>query len=171
MAKTLIIYYSRKGQNYFSGAIKDIPKGNTEVIAEYIANETGGDLFEVETVKEYAKDYNECIDEAKKELKANSRPELKKYLDNIDQYDNIVIAGPCWWGTYPCGVFTLIEKLNWEGKKVFPVMTHEGSGMGGSVRHIEKICKGATIGESLAIYGHDVNNAKQRVIDWVKRNL
>ena len=171
MAKTLIIYYSRKGQNYFSGAIKDISKGNTEILAEYIAEEIGADVFQVETVKEYSKDYNVCIDEAKKELRQKSRPELKKYLDNIDRYDNIIIAGPCWWGTYPCAVFSLIEKLDWTGKKVLPLMTHEGSGMGGSVKHLQQICKGASIGESLAVYGHEAKDSRQKVIDWVKKNL
>lgn len=38
MAKHLIIYYSRRGQNCFSGAIRDIRKGNTEYCVEYIRN-------------------------------------------------------------------------------------------------------------------------------------
>ena len=51
MSKTLIVYYSRKGENYVNGSIRNLSKGNTEVIAEMIADLTGGDLFEVETVK------------------------------------------------------------------------------------------------------------------------
>ena len=47
-----------------------------------------------------------CIEEAKAELRAKARPELKKYLDSIDGYDNIFVCGPCWWGTFPMGVFT-----------------------------------------------------------------
>ena len=101
MAKNLIIYYSRKGQNYSNGSIISLKKGNTEIAAEYIKEAAGGDLFEIETVKEYSQDYMACTEEAKDELRANARPELKKYLDDISGYDNIVIAGPCWWGTYP----------------------------------------------------------------------
>ena len=82
MAKNLIIYYSRKGENYFNGSIRDIPKGNTEIVAEFIQKAVGGDLFEVDTVKTYATDYYECIDDAKAELRADAKPELKEYLDD-----------------------------------------------------------------------------------------
>ena len=74
MSKTLIVYYSRKGENYVNGSIRNLSKGNTEVIAEMIADLTGGDLFEVETVKTYPADYYACIDEAKAELRQGARP-------------------------------------------------------------------------------------------------
>lgn len=91
MSKNLIIYYSRKGQNYWNGSIKNLDKGNTEIVAEFIQKAVGGDLFEIETVKEYSADYYECIDDAKQELNSGARPELKKYLDSIDEYENIFI--------------------------------------------------------------------------------
>ena len=65
MTKALTVYYSRKGENYFGGSIRSIAKGNTERVAEYIRNATGSDIFEIETVREYAKDYHECTLEAK----------------------------------------------------------------------------------------------------------
>ena len=57
MSDTLIVYYSRKGENYWNGNIKNLSKGNTEIVAEMIADITGGDLFQVETVKAYPDDY------------------------------------------------------------------------------------------------------------------
>lgn len=63
MGKHLIVYYSRKGENYWNGSIKNLPKGNTEIVAEMIADITGGDLFQVETVKSSPADYYACIDE------------------------------------------------------------------------------------------------------------
>ena len=80
MAKNLIIYYSRKGENYWNGGIKNIAKGNTEIVAEFIQNAVGGDLFEIETVKTYAADYYECIDDAKQELRANASASFEKGL-------------------------------------------------------------------------------------------
>lgn len=106
MAKNLIIYYSRKGENYVNGRIVDLKKGNTEICAEFIKEAVGGDLFEIETVNEYSKDYHRCTEEAQQELRENARPELKKYLSDIDDYDNIFVCGPYWWGTYPVAVFT-----------------------------------------------------------------
>lgn len=102
--KTLVIYYSRKGENYVNGSIKSLSKGNTELVAEYIRDAVGADLFEIEAVKAYDKSYMTCIEEAKAELNADARPELKNYIDDIGGYDNIVVAGPCWWGTYPMAV-------------------------------------------------------------------
>lgn len=46
MAKNLIIYYSRKGQNYVNSSVRNLPKGNTEICAEFIEKAVGGDLFE-----------------------------------------------------------------------------------------------------------------------------
>ncbi len=159
----LIIYYSRKGENYWNGGIKNIKKGNTEIVAEFIQKAVGGDIFEIETVKEYSPDYYVCIDEAKAELKENARPELKRYLDNIDEYDNIFVCGPCWWGTYPMAVFTQLEKLDWSGKKVMAVMTHEGSGLASSERDLKKICKGAVFGKGLAVHGAEAAQSEKAV--------
>ena len=54
MAKNLVFFYSRTGENYWNGSIRNIPKGNTEIVAEFIQKAVGADLFQVETVKPYA---------------------------------------------------------------------------------------------------------------------
>ena len=169
MANNLILYYSRKGENYWNGKIKNIAKGNTEIVAEFIQEAVGGDLFEVDTVKPYAEDYYECIEEAKRELYANERPELKEYLDSIDEYDNIFVCGPCWWGTFPMAIFTQLEKLDFSGKKVMAVMTHEGSGLGDCESDLKKLCAGATFGRGLAVHGADASKSERTVASWAKK--
>ena len=169
MAKNLIIYYSRKGENYWNGGIKNIAKGNTEIVAEFIQNAVGGDLFEVDTVKTYAADYYECIEDAKQELREQARPDLKAYLESIDEYENIFVCGPCWWGTFPMAIFTQLEKLDFTGKKVMAVMTHEGSGLGSCERDLKKLCAGATLGKGLAIHGADASKSESTVAAWAKK--
>ncbi|NME83306.1 flavodoxin [Clostridium sp. SM-530-WT-3G] len=169
MANNLIIYYSRKGENYWNGSIKNLEKGNTEIAAEFIQDAIGGDLFEIETEKTYAADYYECIEEAKDELRAKERPELTNYLDNIDEYDNVFVCGPCWWGTFPMAMFTQLEKLDWTEKKVMALMTHEGSGLGNCERDLKKICTGATLGEGLAVHGADTLSSESKITAWAKR--
>ena len=171
MSKNLIIYYSRTGENYWNGGIKNIAKGNTEIVAEFIQKAVGGDLFQVETVKTYAADYYKCIDDAKQELHSNARPELKKYLNSIDAYDNVFVCGPCWWGTFPMAVFTQLEKLNWTGKKVMAVMTHEGSGLGSCERDLKRVCTGATFGKGLAVHGADASKSESTVAAWAKKSV
>lgn len=169
MTKNLIIYYSRRGENYWNGKIKNISKGNTEIVAEFIQKAIGGDIFEIETVKEYAKNYYDCIEEAKQELQNGIRPELKKYLNNIENYDNIFICGPCWWGTFPCAIFTQLERLNFTGKKVMAVMTHEGSGLANCERDLKKICKGAYFGKGIAIHGADAAKSESIGASWAQK--
>lgn len=168
MSKTLIVYYSRKGENYVNGSIRNLSKGNTEVIAEMIADLTGGDLFEVETVKTYPADYYACIDEAKAELRQGARPELKAYPDTLDGYDTIFVGYPNWWGTMPMAMFTFLEHYDWSGKTICPFCTNEGSGMGSSERDLKKVCAGAAVEKGLSIHGAEAAQSRDRVEAWVK---
>ena len=165
MSKSIIIYFSRADENYSVGYIK---KGNTEVIAEYIKDVAGADMFKVERKIPYAKDYNTCIKESQNEQRNNERPELIKELANINEYDTVYVGVPIYWGTMPNPMFTQLEKLDWQGKIIKPFTTHEGSGLGNVISDLLKICKGATIKDGLAIYGHKVYESKNIVENWLK---
>ena len=167
--KNLVIYYSRRGQNYVNGSIKNLDKGNAELITGYIRDAVDADVFEVDTVKPYDKDYMVCIDEAKAELRAKARPELKEYLDDISVYDNIFIVGPNWWGIYPMALYHQLERLDFTGKTVHYVVTHEGSGLGGVPKTMKDACKGAKLSESLAVQGGSAPRAEKQVTDWAKK--
>ena len=98
MAKTLIAFYSRRGENWVDGSVRFLPKGNNEVIVEKIkALLPEADVFRIETVKKYSDDYMVCIEEAKQELRAKARPELTAKVENMDQYDTIILGYPNWW--------------------------------------------------------------------------
>ena len=163
----LVIYFSRNGENYFGGELKNIEKGNTEVIAEYIQELDGAELFKVEPAVEYPADYMQCIDVAKKEQQADARPEIKETLDDISAYDTIYIGFPNWWGTLPMPMFTQLEQLDFSGKVVKPFVTHEGSGFGSSLKDVEKLCEGAEIKKGLSIPGANVYDVKDIVKSWI----
>ncbi|MBQ1478027.1 MAG: NAD(P)H-dependent oxidoreductase [Erysipelotrichaceae bacterium] len=169
--KTLTIYYSRRGENYVSGKIKNLEKGNTEYIVEFLQKNFDTDVFHVETVKEYSKNYMDCTREAQRELDNNERPELKNYLKDISGYDQVIIAGPCWWGTYPMAIFSAIEGLDFSGKKVFPIMTHEGSGMGHSERDLKNTLNAKEFAKGFAIHGTVCPDSEDAVINWGRKNL
>ncbi|WP_407416475.1 flavodoxin [Methanobrevibacter sp.] len=167
MSKSLVIYFSRAGENYFGGVLKNIEKGNTEVIAEYIRDEASADLFKVEPVNEYPADYMKCIDVAQKEKDDDARPEIKDALTDISEYDTIFIGFPNWWGTLPMPMWTQLEQLDFTGKTVKPFVTHEGSGFGSSQRDLDKLCEGADIKNGLSIPGANVYDARDSVAHWV----
>ena len=155
MAKTLIAFFSRADENYFGGAMRYVKVGNTEIVVDLMKELIDADTFKIEMKEPYSPVYMTCIDEAKKDLKENKRPELVSVPDSIAEYDTVVLAYPNYWGTYPMAIFSQLDKLDFTGKKVFPVMTYEGSGQAGSAAALKKHCKGATVGYGLAVHGAD----------------
>ena len=136
MAK-LVAFYSRAHENYFGGSMRYIEVGNTEKIADMIAEITGADLFKIEQKVPYAADYNTCIEEAKKDLQTKARPELVSMPENLDRYDEIYLGYPNYWGTMPMAVYSFLESYNFTGKKIHPFCTHEGSGLSSTERYQE----------------------------------
>ncbi len=169
MSKNLIVYFSRKGQNYVNGSVKNLSIGNTEVAANMIQELVGGDMFYIEPITEYAVDYYECIEEAKDDLKSDARPEYKHQNEpaDIEFYDTIYLGYPNYWGTMPMHVYTFLEKYDFKGKTIKPFCTHEGSGMGHSERDIEKLCPSAKVERGLALHGGSINKAKGSISKWV----
>ena len=164
MAKTLIAFYSRRGQNYVDGSIRNLAKGNNEVIVEKIkALLPDADVFQIDTVKKYSEDYMVCIDEAKEELRAKARPELTAKVENMDQYDTVILGYPNWWGLPPMVVFTFLESYNFAGKKIVPFCSHEGSGLGGSIRQIKMTVPDANLTAGVAIHGAAASHCDREV--------
>ncbi|MDD2972569.1 MAG: flavodoxin [Lachnospiraceae bacterium] len=164
--KELILYYSRAAENYFRGSLKYIEKGNTEVVAEKLALLNGGTLFQVDPVTPYSDDYNTCIEQAKKDLRSDARPAVKVVPQNVEQYDFVTVMFPNYWGTMPMHMFTVLEQMNFEGKTVRAICTHEGSGMGKSESDLNKLCKGADIKKGLAIQGSSVGHCDDLLKKW-----
>src|SRR5512138_443136 len=168
-SKSLIAYYSRKGNNYAGGSIVNLPIGNTEVIAKKIQGLTGSDLFQIQTVKPYPEDYTETTRVAQDELSGNARPELTELVADIDSYEVIYIGFPNWWGTMPMAVFTFLDSYDFSGKTIVPYCTHEGSGLGSSERDIKMLCPTAKVLSGLAIKGGTVGRADKDVASWLKK--
>lgn len=171
MSNVLTIYYSRKGENYFPEGIRSISKGNTAFAAEYIQKAVGGDLFEIDTIKPYADDYGKCIEEAKQELQTNARPEIRGYVDSIGDYDVIFVCYPNWWGTVPMCMLTFLEHYDLTGKKIVPLCTNEGSGMGSSEKDLRKACKGANVVSGLAVRGHQAAASEAEISAWARKQV
>lgn len=171
VSRILIVYYSRRGENYWNGSIRNLSRGNTEIVAEMIAKVTGGELFEVETEKPYSQDYYICTEEAKAELRQKARPKLKRYLESLDGFDTIFVGFPNWWGTMPMAMFSFLEHYDLSGKRIIPFCTNEGSGMGSSERDLKKICGDAAVEKGLSVHGTEAVSSRDRVEAWVKKML
>ncbi|MBE5040643.1 flavodoxin [Ructibacterium gallinarum] len=167
MAKALIAFYSRADENYVNGMIKTLPIGNTEIAAGIIQALTDADLFKIEQLKPYSKDYNECIAQAQADQQRNARPELKKYPKNLDGYEVIYLGYPNYWSTMPMAVFTFLEHFDFSGKIIKPFCTHEGSGLGSSMNDIKKLCPTAKVKNGFAIRGGNAEQVKKDIEKWI----
>ena len=168
-SKSLIAYFSRKGNNYVGGSIVNLPIGNTEVVAKKIQDLTGSDNFKIKTAKSYPEDYTETTNVAQEEKRENARPELTEMVDDMDSYDVLYIGYPNWYGTMPMTVFAFLESYDFSRKTIIPYCTHEGSGMGSSERDIKKLCPNAKVLSGLAIRGGSVDRADKDIANWLKK--
>ncbi len=168
MSGKLIAFYSRADENYVNGVIKNLDIGNTEIAAGIIRELTGGDLFKMEQLQPYPKNYNACIAQAQADQKRNARPELVAYPDSLIMYDTIYLGFPNYWSTMPMAVFTYLEHFDFSGKIIKPFCTHEGSGMGSSEQDIRKLCPHARVEKGLAIHGGSVVRSREEIEKWLE---
>jgi len=160
--KSLIIYFSRADENYSVGYID---KGNTEIVAEYVQELTNADMFKVDPLVPYAKDYQTCIKEAKERI---GNAPIKEKLNDISAYEVIYIMSPIYWGTYAPELETAIKDLDFTGKIIRIITTHEGSGLANVPNDIKRICKGANVlDDAIAIVGSQAKDSKSKIESWI----
>lgn len=165
---TLIIYFSRTGENYNVG---NVEVGNTAMVASYIKEYLKADSFEIVPVDKYPEKYDECTDIAQKEKNDNARPKIQDKINNFDSYDTVFLGYPIWWGDLPMIMYTFMEEYDFNGKNVIPFNTHEGSGDAGTYQSIQTKLPNAKVNtKGLALDGKTArsDNGKQQTIDWLK---
>lgn len=150
--KVLVVYFSRTG--------------TTKTVAKKIKKMTDGTMFRIQTKKKYPSDYDKMLDTAQKEQDENARPALKKKVKSMKKYDIILIGFPIWWGDAPMAVYSFLESHNLSGKTIVPFCTSGGTGIGGSVKNIKKVCKGIKVKKGLT--ANDVSDKK--IKKWLKKN-
>lgn len=174
----LIAYFSipedieLDGVNAVSGAsvvVKDGEKlGNVQYIAQTIQEAIGGELFRIETVKQYPLDHDPLVDQAAEEQDEEARPELAVHLENIDQYDVIFLGYPNWWGDLPMPLYTFLEEMDLSGKTIIPFCPHGGSGFSRTEATIAGLQPDAQVREGgLSISRNDVADSRETVLEWV----
>lgn len=144
--------------------------GNTKGIAEEIQVQTGADLFEIESVNPYSSDYNTVLDEAQRDQNAQARPELAAHVENMEDYDTIILGYPNWWASIPMPIASFLEEYDFAGKTIIPFCSHGGGRFGQSLTAIGKLVPGAVMGEALSVHYSGGNSLPEDVSTWLKEN-
>jgi flavodoxin len=167
--KVLLVFFSRAGENYFNGGRKMLTVGNTEVVAGMIRDALGCDVFEVQPVDPYSDRYDPTVRRNVREQEENARPGIVGLPTSIAGYDTILIGSPIWNVRAPRIMLTFAERFEFSGKTVYPFTTYAMSGLGHVVDEYTAACRGATIGEALAIRGEEAEVSRPAVESWLGR--
>ena len=144
--------------------------GNTRGIAQEIQRQTGAELFEIELVTPYSTDYNTVLDQAQRDQNAQARPELSVHVEDMDQYDIIILGYPNWWASIPMPIASFLEEYDFSGKTIIPFCSHGGGRFGQSLTAITKLVPDAVLGEGLAISYSGGSSLADDVAEWLTEN-
>lgn len=144
--------------------------GNTRGIAQEIAEQTGGDLFEIEPVNPYSSDYSTVLDEAQRDQNIQARPELKNHVEDISEYDTIILGYPNWWASIPMPVASFLEEYDFSDKTVIPFCSHGGGRFGQSLTAIAKLAPDAAMGEALSVHYSGGGSLSEDIGKWLDSN-
>ncbi len=144
--------------------------GNTRGIAREIQAQTGADLFEIAPVDPYSTDYNTVLMEAQEDQHKQARPELSGHVQNMDEYDIILLGYPNWWASVPMPVATFLEEYDFSGKMIIPFCSHGGGRFGQSLTAIAKLAPDAVMGEGLSVHYSGGSGLPEDVKAWLEMN-
>ena len=122
--KTLVLYYSQTG--------------TTKVVAEALKAQLGADIDEIIPINSYGEDFGATIARGQKELQEGTLPEIQPLQADIASYDVIFLGYPVWFGTYANPIATVLDQVDFTGKKVIPFCTFGSGGLEESVAAIRQ---------------------------------
>ena len=154
MNKILISYFSASG----------VTKGVAEKINEVV----NGDLFEIEPVDKYSdKDLDWMDKESRTTIEMNDkecRPRIVNKVNNISEYDKVIIGFPVWWYTAPRIINTFIEENDLSGKEVYVFVTSGSSSFGGSLKDLKEKYDNVNFVKGIRFTG---NVSEQEILDFI----
>lgn len=142
--------------------------GNTENVANAIAEQTGADVFEIVPKEAYIDDYNALLDIASEEKENGARPAITGSIEDITQYDIIYVGYPNWWSDMPMVLYTFFDSYDLSGKTIAPFCTSGGSGLSGTVSSIRELEPEANVLDGLHIGSSVASDPDQAVSDWLE---
>lgn len=166
--KILVAYFSRAGENYQVGYIQ---KGNTHIVADMIARETGGTLFEIRPAVPYPEGYQDTVRRAQQEKQEQARPKLAGYVPDWDSYDVVFLGYPIWWSDAPMPVYTFLESHDFTGKVIIPFCTSAGDVLTGQESTFPQHAKGAVMAKGFGVEGKRAQQQPETVRPQIRQWL
>ena len=125
---------NKKLVSYFSAS------GNTRRVAEKISSAVNGDIFEIEPKEKYTDkdlDWTDKQSRSSIEMNKNIKPEIKKQISNLEEYNSIIIGFPVWWYKEPTIIDKFLDENNMNGKKIYVFVTSGGSSVDSTYKSLQ----------------------------------
>ncbi len=138
--------------------------GNTENAAEIIWEKTGADLFEITMENPYNGNIYEV---SQYDLMNDIHPALSAHVENMEQYDVILLGYPTWWATMPMPVYSFLEEYDFSGKTIISFSSHGGTMFGDSVSDLSKMVPGAYVGIGFEFHYSGGSGLSDEISRWL----
>lgn len=135
--------------------------GNTQEVAQMIAEYTGGDLAEIQRKEEYGN----LQEEAKAEIDNGIQPEITVSNAHIEDYNTIFVGYPIWWDEAPAMIASFLAGHDFSGKTLIPFCTSASDDIENSLHIFSELCPDAVIGGSLTA------NDSDAIVPWLRELL
>lgn len=173
-SKILVAYFTmpEDGSDADAGASRVVTadgkvQGNVEHFANIIAEETGADMFRIETSQQYPGEHEPLVDQAAQERDSGARPELASHIENFDDYDTVFIGYPIWWYDMPMAMNTFFEEYDFNGKTIIPFSSHGGSGFSSTIDQITEYEPNAKLLEGFTVSREEVPASGDKLKSWI----
>ena len=176
----LVAWFSRVGNTVFDPDVDVITRatlqydsqgellGNAQMIAGWIAEETGADVFPIQTAYTYPSDYNQTVAVGEGQDIDLVSLKLAAHLDDISGYDTVWLVAPIWHYTVCTPLRMFLSETDLSGKTVYVVTTHCGSRFADAVERIREMQPGANVIKAVAVSGSDPNSYEEEVRKFVQ---
>ena len=152
--KTLVVYFSCTG--------------TTEVVAEYATEILGADIYEIVPENPYTEADLAYYTNGRADQEQNDpnvRPAISGGVENMDEYETIILGYPIWHGQAPRIISTFLESYDFSGKTIIPFCTSHSSGIGSSASNLHSLCSDST--EWIDGRRFESGVSKESVQNWI----
>ncbi|GAA3288165.1 flavodoxin [Nesterenkonia halobia] len=169
-SRTLVVFFSRPGENYWYGGRRDLEVGNTKRLAEMIAERLDCDTYEIRPADPYPQAYDPTVERNQQEQDQDARPAIAGGLPEMSGYDTVLLGSPVWNVRAPMIMSTFIESIDLADTRILPFVTYAVSGMSGIDQDYRDALPGSEVVDGLAVRGEEVDEAADDVEAWLREN-
>lgn len=176
----LVAWFSRVGNTVFEPDVDVVTTaslqtgddgalmGNAQMIAGWIAEATGADVFPIQTAYTYPSDYDQTVEVGEGQDIDRLEPELAASLADLSSYDAVWLVAPVWHYTICTPLRVFLNETDLSGKTVYVVTTHRGSGFADVPGQVQALEPDAHVIAALAVPGNDAARRREEVLTYVQ---